>query len=45
VADKAIAKMFRDGSFMTTYRKWFDPLAMPLNPLLEAAIRLQALPD
>jgi glutamate/aspartate transport system substrate-binding protein len=45
LADKAIAKMFRDGSFMQTYRKWFDPLGMPLNPLLEAAIKLQALPD
>jgi glutamate/aspartate transport system substrate-binding protein len=45
LADKAIAKMFRDGSFMQTYRKWFDPIGMPLNPLLEAAIKLQALPD
>jgi glutamate/aspartate transport system substrate-binding protein len=45
IADKALAKMFRDGSFMQTYRKWFDPIGMPLNPLLEAAIRLQALPD
>jgi glutamate/aspartate transport system substrate-binding protein len=45
LADKAIAKTFRDGSFMQTYRKWFDPIGMPLNPLLEAAIKLQALPD
>jgi glutamate/aspartate transport system substrate-binding protein len=45
VADKAIAKMFRDGSFMQAYKKWFDPIGMPLNPLLEAAIKLQALPD
>jgi glutamate/aspartate transport system substrate-binding protein len=45
VADKAIAKMFRDGSFMQAYRKWFDPIGMPLNPLLEAATKLQALPD
>jgi glutamate/aspartate transport system substrate-binding protein len=45
LADKAIAKMFRDGSFMQVYKKWFDPFGMPLNPLLEAAIKLQALPD
>jgi glutamate/aspartate transport system substrate-binding protein len=45
VADKAIAKMFRDGSFMQSYKKWFDPIGMPLNPLLEAATKLQALPD
>ena len=45
VADKAIAKTFRDGSFMQAYKKWFDPIGMPLNPLLEAAIKLQALPD
>jgi glutamate/aspartate transport system substrate-binding protein len=45
VADKAIAKMFRDGSFMQAYKKWFDPIGMPLNPLLDAAIKLQALPD
>jgi glutamate/aspartate transport system substrate-binding protein len=45
VADKAIAKMFGDGSFMTTYKKWFDPINMPLNPLLEAAVKLQKLPD
>jgi glutamate/aspartate transport system substrate-binding protein len=45
LADKAITKMFRDGSFMLVYRKWFDPIGLPLNPLLEAAIKLQALPD
>jgi glutamate/aspartate transport system substrate-binding protein len=45
LADKAIAKMFGDGSFMTTYKKWFDPINMPLNPLLEAAVKLQKLPD
>jgi glutamate/aspartate transport system substrate-binding protein len=45
IADKAIAKMFGDGSFMTTYKKWFDPINMPLNPLLEAAVKLQKLPD
>ena len=36
LADKAIAKMFRDGSFMQVYKKWFDPFGMPLNPLLAA---------
>jgi glutamate/aspartate transport system substrate-binding protein len=45
VADKAIARTFRDGSFMQAYKKWFDPIGMPLNPLLEAATKLQALPD
>jgi glutamate/aspartate transport system substrate-binding protein len=45
VANKAIAKTFRDGAFMQAYKKWFDPIGMPLNPLLEAAIKLQALPD
>ena len=45
LANKANAKTFRDGSFMQTYRKWFDPIGMPLHPLLEAAIKLQALPD
>ncbi|HEX9461420.1 MAG TPA: amino acid ABC transporter substrate-binding protein [Alphaproteobacteria bacterium] len=45
LADKAIAKMFADGSFMQIYKTWFDPIDMPLNPLLEAAIKLQKLPD
>ena len=45
LADKSIAKTFRDGSFMQTYKKWFDPIGMPLNPLLEAAIKVQSLPD
>jgi glutamate/aspartate transport system substrate-binding protein len=45
IADKAIAKMFADGSFMATYKKAFDPINMPLNPLLEAAVKLQKLPD
>jgi glutamate/aspartate transport system substrate-binding protein len=45
VADKAIARMFRDGSFVQAYKKWFEPIGMPLSPLLEAAIKLQALPD
>ena len=45
VADKAIARMFRDGSFVQAYKKWFEPIGMTLSPLLEAAIKLQALPD
>ena len=45
LANKALAKTFRDGFFMQAYKKWFDPIGMPVNPLLEAAIKLQSLPD
>jgi hypothetical protein len=39
VVDKATAKTFRDGSFLQAHKKWFDPIGMPLNPPLEAAIK------
>jgi glutamate/aspartate transport system substrate-binding protein len=45
LANRTLAKMFRDGSFKATYDKWFGPLDMPLNPLLEAAIQLQSIPE
>jgi glutamate/aspartate transport system substrate-binding protein len=45
LANRTLARMFRDGSFKAAYDKWFGPLDMPLNPLLEAAIQLQAIPD
>ncbi|MFK7963798.1 MAG: amino acid ABC transporter substrate-binding protein [Burkholderiaceae bacterium] len=45
VGKKALAEVFRSGEIKEIYAKWFDPLGVPADPLLEAAFRLGALPN
>ena len=45
VGKKALADVFRSGEIEAIYAKWFDPLGVPADPLLEAAFKLGALPE
>lgn len=45
VGKKAIAQVFRSGEIDAIYSKWFDPLGVPADPLLQAAFLLGALPE
>jgi glutamate/aspartate transport system substrate-binding protein len=45
VVNKTLADLFRSGEIDKIYAKWFDPLEVPVNPLLKAAFELQALPE
>ncbi len=45
IANKTLADLFRSGEIEKMYAKWFDPLGVPVNPLLKAAFELQALPE
>ena len=45
VGKTALANVFRSGEIHEIYAKWFDPLGVPADPLLEAAFRLGALPE
>ena len=45
VGKKAIAAVFRSGEIDAIYAKWFDPLGVPADPLLQAAFQLGALPE
>jgi len=41
----ALANVFRSGEIDKIYAKWFDPLGVPADPLLQAAFKLGALPE
>ncbi|NJO32066.1 MAG: amino acid ABC transporter substrate-binding protein [Rhodospirillales bacterium] len=45
VVNRTLAELFRSGEIEKMYAKWFDPLGVPINPLLKAAFELQALPE
>lgn len=45
VGKKALGAVFRSGEINAIYAKWFDPLGVPADPLLQAAFRLGALPE
>lgn len=45
VGKKALGAVFRSGEIDAIYAKWFDPLGVPADPLLQAAFRLGALPE
>ncbi len=45
VVNKALADLFRSGEIEKMYAKWFDPLGVPISPLMKAAFELQALPE
>ena len=43
--NRALARTFRSGDAEKLYAKWFDPMSVPLSPLLKAAFELQAIPE
>jgi glutamate/aspartate transport system substrate-binding protein len=43
--NKALARVFRSGEIAKIYSKWFDPIAVPMSPLLKAGFELQAIPE
>lgn len=45
IGKKALAEVFRSGQIEEIYAKWFDPLGVPADPLLQAAFKLGALPE
>lgn len=45
IGKKALAEVFRSGEIDALYSKWFDPLGVPADPLLQAAFKLGALPQ
>ena len=45
LVNKTLADLFRSGEIMKLYAKWFDPIGVPISPLLKAAFELQALPE
>lgn len=45
IGKKAIAGLFRSGEINAIYDKWFNPLGVERTDLLNAAFRLQALPE
>ncbi len=42
---RALARAFRSGEAGKLYAKWFEPMAVPLSPLLKAGFELQAIPE
>jgi glutamate/aspartate transport system substrate-binding protein len=45
LGNETLARLFRSGEIEKIYRKWFDPIGVPLSPLLKAGFELGALPD
>lgn len=45
IGKKALAEVFKSGEINAIYAKWFDPLGVPADPLLQAAFKLGALPN
>jgi glutamate/aspartate transport system substrate-binding protein len=45
VITKSLARVFRSGEIAKIYAKWFDPISVPISPLLKAGFELQAIPE
>lgn len=45
VVNRALARVFRSGEAERIYAKWFDPISVPMSPLLKAGFQLQAIPE
>ncbi|MBR1127994.1 amino acid ABC transporter substrate-binding protein [Bradyrhizobium iriomotense] len=43
--NRALARVFRSGEIARIYAKWFDPISVPMSPLLKAGFELQAIPE
>jgi glutamate/aspartate transport system substrate-binding protein len=42
---KALARIFRSAEVAKIYARWFDPISVPMSPLLKAGFELQAIPE
>lgn len=45
VVNAALADVFRSGEIENIYAKWFNPIGVPVSPLMKAGFALQALPE
>ncbi|WP_337355105.1 amino acid ABC transporter substrate-binding protein [Prosthecomicrobium sp. N25] len=45
VVNRTLADLSRSGEIRRLHARWFDPVGVPLSPLLDAAFTLQALPE
>jgi glutamate/aspartate transport system substrate-binding protein len=45
VINKTLADLYRSGEIEKIYAKWFDPIGVPISPLMKAGFELQALPE
>jgi glutamate/aspartate transport system substrate-binding protein len=43
--NRALARVFRSGEITRIYARWFEPISVPLSPLLKAGFELQAIPE
>ena len=43
--DRSLARLFQSGEIHKIYAKWFDPISVPLSPLLNVGFELQAIPE
>jgi glutamate/aspartate transport system substrate-binding protein len=43
--NRALARTLRSGDAAKIYAKWFDPIGVPMSPLLKAGFELQAIPE
>jgi glutamate/aspartate transport system substrate-binding protein len=44
VANRMLSDLFRTGEINAIFKKWFDPVGIPMTDEVKAAFRLQALP-
>jgi glutamate/aspartate transport system substrate-binding protein len=45
VVNSALARTFRSGEIYRIYDKWFEPMGVPMSPLMKAGFALQAIPE
>ncbi len=45
VVNRTLANLMRSGEIRKIYDKWFQPMGVPMSPLLKAAFEIQALPE
>jgi glutamate/aspartate transport system substrate-binding protein len=45
VVNRALAAVYRSGEINRIYAKWFDPIGVPMSPIMKAGFELQALPE
>jgi len=45
VANHVLANLFRSGEIETIYKKWMDPIGMPLSNNLKVLFAMQAIPE
>jgi glutamate/aspartate transport system substrate-binding protein len=45
VANQVLANLFRSGEIETIYKKWMDPIGMPLSSNLKVLFAMESIPD